>query len=198
MSVISIGQKNRKTEVEVHHLFNGRWSPRSMTGEEMTREELLPLFEAAKWAPSSYNSQPWRFIIAHSKFDRDKFLEFMVDFNKQWAGKAAALILVVSLKNFEHNGAFSSTHSFDTGAAWMSLALEGARRGYVVHGMVGFDFEKARLELKIPEEYHIEAMVAIGKLAKAKDLPKELVEMEKPSLRKPVSEIISWGEFKWK
>lgn len=163
----------------------------------MTKEELMPLFEAARWAPSSFNNQPWRFVVALSKEDKEKFMDFLVDFNKQWCKNAAALVVIISSSVFDYNNQPSVTHSLDTGAAWMSLALEGARRGYVIHGMEGFDYDKVRKVLKIPQKYTIEAMCAIGKLAEPSVLPKEIAEKEKPSTRKPLTEIMSWGEFRW-
>lgn len=197
MSFQSQAKKVRKTVVPISNLFYTRWSPRAMSGI-MTKKELLPLFEAARWAPSSFNGQPWRFVVALSKKDRIKFMDFLVDFNKQWCKNAAALVVIISSNVFEYNGKPARTHTFDTGAAWMSLALEGARRGYVVHGMEGFYYDKVRKVLKIPEKYTIEAMCAIGKLGKTSILPPEMAKIEKPSQRKPLNQILSWGKFKWK
>ena len=108
---------------------------------------------------------------------------------------AAALILVISRETFEHNNKPSVTHSFDAGAAWMSLALEGTYRGYVVHGMQGFDYQKAKELLRIPEPYAVEAMIAIGKPAQKSALSNELQKIEVPSTRKPLQEIIHLGAF---
>lgn len=197
MSLQSQAKKVRKPTVPISPLFYTRWSPRAMSGT-LTKKELLPLFEAARWAPSSFNGQPWRFVVALSKKDRIKFMDFLVDFNKQWCKNAAALVVIISSKIFEHNGKPARTHSLDTGAAWMSLALEGAQRGYVVHGMEGVDYDKVRKVLKIPKKYTIEAMCAIGKLAKSSVLSEEMARREGPSGRKLLSQILSWGKFKWK
>src|SRR3989338_1603434 len=185
MSLQTTAKKERKPEYIINPLLYTRWSPRAMTGEQLTKEEILPLFEAARWAPSSYNNQPWRFIIAIGK-DKEKFMDFLVDFNKQWCQNAAALVVIISSNLFEFNKQPSRTHSFDTGAAWLSLALEGAHRGLVVHGMEGFDYDKVRKALKIPNTYTVEAMCAIGKLAKPTVLPPDIQEKEKPSQRKPL------------
>lgn len=175
--------ENRKTEYPIHPLIQNRWSPRSMTGEEMTDEELMPLFEAARWAPSSFNSQLWKFLYAKRNTPNwDLFYNLLVEFNQFWTKNAAVLVLVISRKNFELNNKPSHTHSYDTGAAWENLALEGTARGYVVHGMEGFDYEKARKVLEIPDEYQIEAMAAIGKRAPKDKLPEEMQKKEVPDL----------------
>ncbi len=189
--------KVRKPEHAVHPLILNRWSPRSMTGEELPEKELMALFDAARWAPSSYNNQPWRFLYAR----RDTkawplFFNLMVEFNQSWTKNAAVLGVVISRKNFEHNEKFAHSHSYDTGAAWMALALEGSYRGYVVHGMEGFDYDKARKDLAIPDDYQVEAMFAIGKRAPVTDLPPELQKREVPSTRKNISEFAFEGKFK--
>ncbi len=197
MKLTAQAKKIRKPTTDISPLFYTRWSPRAMTGESLTREELLPLFEAARWAPSSYNNQPWRFIIATAE-QKEKFMDFLGDFNKQWCKNAAALVVVCSANNFTHNGQPAITHSFDTGAAWMSVALEGARRNLVVHGMQGFEYDKVKQTLQIPNNYTIEAMFAIGKFAKKSILPKEMREKEVPSSRKEVNEFVNWdGKFEW-
>jgi hypothetical protein len=120
----------------------------------------------------------------------------MIDFNKSWTKNASVIGVVISRKTFEHNNKPSVTHSYDAGAAWMSLALEGTRRGYVVHGMEGFDYARARQVLEIPDEYQVEAMFAIGKRAPKEDLPEDLQKKEFPSDRKPLHEVVIEGKFK--
>lgn len=182
-------QEARKPTHTIQPLILNRWSPRSMTGEALTSEELLPLFEAARWAPSSANKQPWRFLYAKRDTPEwDLYYNLLVDFNKEWCKKAAALLVIIS--NNAH-----STHSYDTGAAWMSLALEGSSRGLVVHGIGGFDANQARKTLNIPENYSIEAMAAIGKRAPKGQLPKHLQEREMPSSRKAIEEVATAGKF---
>lgn len=187
----------RTSEYSVHPLILYRWSPRSMTGEEMTEKELMGLFDAARWAPSSYNGQPWRFLYARRNTPSwPLFFNLMVEFNQGWTKNASALVLAISAKNFEKNNKPAHTHSFDTGAAWMALALEGAWKGYVVHGMEGFDYEKARKDLDIPDDYQVEALIAIGKRASKAQLPPELQQREAPSTRKAIGEIAIEGKFK--
>ncbi len=190
-------QKVRKSPHSIHPLILNRWSPRSMTGEEMDDRELMALFEAAHWAPSSYNNQPWRFLYAKRNTPAwQVFFNLMGEFNQSWTKDAAALIVAISHKNFEHNNKPARTHSFDTGAAWMAMALEGANRGYVLHGMEGFDFERAKKDLHVPDDYQVEAMIAIGKRAPITHLPADLQKREAPSTRKSLDEIAIEGKFK--
>ena len=131
--------------------------------------------------------------------EKEILFDFLGDFNKAWCKKASALGVIISANLFDHNKKPSITHSLDTGAAWMSLALEGARRGYVVHGMQGFDYEKVRKGLNIPTTFTVEAMFAIGKFADPSTLPKEMAEKEVPSQRRKVEEFTNFeGKFKWK
>lgn len=187
----------RKSAYNIHPLILNRWSPRAMTGEEIEDKELMALFDAARWAPSSYNNQPWRFLYTkRNTTSWSLFFNLMIEFNQSWTKDAAALAVVISNKLFEHNGKPARTHSFDTGAAWMALALEGAGRGYVVHGMEGFDYEKAKKDLNVPDDYQVEAMIAIGKRAPISHLSSELQKREAPSLRKNPEEIAIEGKFK--
>ena len=186
----------RNPQYKINKIFSKRWSPRAMSGEEITNEELMSLFEAAKWAPSSYNNQSWRFLYAKKNTRYwNIFFNLMGDFNQSWASNAAALVLIISKKTFDFNGEPSRTHSFDTGAAWQNLALQGSLMNLVVHGMEGFDYEKARRESNIPDDYNIEAMAAIGQPGNIENLPKEIQEREVPSGRKKVSEISFEGKF---
>lgn len=168
-----------------------------MSGETISDAELMRLFEAAKWAPSSYNNQPWRFLYAkRGMLQWETFFGLLGEFNQSWCKNAAALIVVCSLKNFAYNGKPSRTHNFDAGAAWMSLALQGSMDGLVVHGMEGFDYDRARTELEIPGDVDIDCMVAVGKPGKKEDLPTALQEKEVPSDRRKLSETVregGWG-----
>ncbi|SEH15675.1 Nitroreductase [Natronorubrum sediminis] len=180
---------------EIDPLFVNRWSPRAMTGETLADDEFLPLFEAARWAPSAYNNQHWRFLYATPDDDEwETFVDLLFEGN-QWATDAGVLVVIVSKTTFDHNDEPAPVHSFDTGAAWQNLALEGARRGLVVHGMAGFDYERAAEELAVPEEYEVEAMAAIGERAPPESLPSDQQEREVPSGRKPLEEIVHRGGF---
>ena len=189
--------KYRKTEYDIDQIFVNRWSPRTMSGEELTDKELMPLFEAARWAPSTYNAQEWRFIYAKRNTKHwDTIFNLLMDPNKVWCKNAAVLLVIISKRTFEFNGKSNPVHSFDCGSAWENLALEGTRRGLVVHGMAGFDYDKAKKDLNVPDDYKVEAMAAIGKLGKIEDLPEPLQKIEFPSDRKKISEIIMEGEFR--
>ena len=189
---------NRRTpEYPIEPIILNRWSPRAMSGESLDDATIMSLFEAARWAPSSYNGQPWRFVYAKRETASwQSFFDLMVPFNQSWAKNAAALVVVCSRATFELNNASSRTHSFDTGAACENMALQGSAMGLVVHGMEGFDYDKAAAVIKLPKEYVAEAMFAIGKPGKISDLPKELQEREMLSDRKPIAEIAFEGLFK--
>ena len=190
------GTQLRIPEHPVDALFPDRWSPRAMSGESIPESELMSLFEAARWAPSSNNNQPWRMLYARRDTPHwPLFLSLLVDANRVWAQHAAALLVFISKTTFDHNGKASVTHSFDTGAAWENLALQGWRKGYVVHGMQGFSYARAKTELNIPDGFAVEAMVAIGKPGKREDLPEDLQKREQPNSRKPLAEIICEGPF---
>lgn len=186
----------RTAEYPIVDLVLNRWSPRAMSGESVSEDELMCLFEAARWAQSSYNAQPWRFVYAHKGTPEwHRFFDWLVPFNKGWADKAAVLIVVLSRKRFERNGKPSRTHSFDAGAACQNLALHGYAQGLVVHGMEGFNYDRAQSELDVPDVYDVEAMFAVGKPGKKQDLSQELQEREEPSDRKPLKEVVFEGLF---
>jgi len=167
-----------------------------MTGEPIDDETLFSLLEAARWAPSSYNAQPWRFIYA--KRDTESFAHFadlLIEFNRNWTAKASLLGVIVARKTFEHNNKPAHTYAFDAGAAWENLALEACSRGLVAHGMEGFDYEKAKKSLHIPDEYVVLAMFAVGKKAAKETLSAELQQKETPSSRKKIGEFAFEGKF---
>ncbi|MRR07388.1 MAG: nitroreductase [Deltaproteobacteria bacterium] len=191
------GSEKRQADNPIAELFLDRWSPRAMSGEPIALEDLMVLFEAARWAPSSFNNQPWRIVYARRDSEHwSLFLSLLVESNRIWANKAAALLVFISKKTFDHNGKPTRTHSFDTGAAWENLALQGTLRGYVVHGMQGFDYDRARTALEIPDEYQVEAMVAVGKPGSPESLPEKLQEIETPNDRRPLAQTICEGPFR--
>jgi nitroreductase len=190
------GSSTRKAGHPIDDIFLDRWSPRAMSGEEIPEADLMTLFEAARWAPSSNNNQPWRILYARRSGEHwPLFFDLLVDANKVWARNAAALLVFISKTTFDHNGKPSVTHSFDTGAAWQNLALQGFMKGYVVHGMQGFDYERARESLNIPDGYRVEAMVAIGRPGDKESLPEELRKREVPNDRRKLEQSVCEGPF---
>lgn len=188
---------NRKPNHPINPLIAGRWSARAMTGEPLSNSEIASLFEAARWAPSAYNNQPWRFLFAKQNTPHwDLFFNLLVPFNQQWCAKASVLGISLARKTFFHNNKPSRTHAYDTGAAWALLSIEGASRNLIVHGMEGFDYAKARLTLHIPDEYEVLAMFAIGKPGPKENLPPEIQAKEMPSPRRPIEEFAFEGIFR--
>lgn len=190
------GSEIRKADHPIESLLLDRWSPRAMSGEALAPNELLRLFEAARWAPSSFNAQQWRALYARRDTAHwSTFLGLLVEGNKAWAQHAAALVVFISRATFDYNGEESVTHSYDCGAAWENFALQGFRQGLVVHGMEGFDYERAKIELQIPDGFRVEAMAAVGKPGAKEILPEKLRAKESPNERRPLRESICEGPF---
>jgi nitroreductase len=190
----------RIADYPIDPMFLERWSPRAFNGEPINTEDLLTMLEAARWAASSFNSQPWRFVYAR----RDThhwagFLDLLVPNNQRWARDAAALVMVLS----HHTGMNPRTgaeiplptHSFDAGIASGFFALQASRMGWFVHGMAGFDHERARNVLKVPSDYTFEAAFAVGRRSSPSKLPESLQAREHPSDRLPLKEIVFEGRF---
>ncbi len=190
------GSEERKADYEIENFILDRWSPRAMNGGPLSTAELCRLFEAARWAPSSYNAQPWRALYARRETEQwDTFFGLLVEGNQAWTKDAAALVLFISEKNFGHNGKPNTTHSYDCGSAWENFALQGFSQGLVVHGMVGFDAARARTELQIPDGFDVEAMAAVGWPGDRESLSEKMQKAESPNERRPVSESIREGAF---
>ncbi len=185
-----------KTNHPIHPLIANRWSARAMSGEAVTQQELASLFEAARFAPSSYNGQPWSFLYAKKGTPHwDLFFNLLVPFNQQWCANASVLGVSLARKTFAHNNKPCRTHAYDTGAAWALLSIEGCHLGLVVHGMEGFDYDRARKELSVPDGYEILAMFAVGRPGPKEVLSQELQAKEMPGLRKPIEEFAFEGIF---
>ena len=182
---------------KVDERFLSRWSPRAMQPHApLSYDDLEPLFEAARWALSSYNAQPWRFLYATADEPMfETYLDLLAAPNRRWAEHAGALVLVISRSQFEHNDKESITHSFDAGAAWMSFALQASSMGLVTHGMQGFDYDAARTVLEIPSEFQVQAMIAVGRPGDPDQLTGEFREREMPSDRKALEDIVMHGRY---
>lgn len=185
----------RTADHPIERIFLERWSPRAFNGAPMDDATLMSIFEAARWAPSSYNSQPWRFIYAKRDTPAwDRIFNLLVAFNQSWAKDAAVLIVAVSKVMMAPRGTEmpSHSHSFDAGAGWQSLALQATALGWHAHAMVGFDMPRAAAELHVPEGYRIEAAIAIGK---RRVLPEGAEGTEAPNGRNPVGSFAFEGSF---
>ena len=190
----------RKPDYPIHEMFLNRWSPRAFKGEPITQEELLTMLEAARWAASSYNSQPWRFIFAlRDTAAWERFLNLLVPFNQSWAKESSALVFLVSNSTMRSprsgNEVPSPTHSFDAGTASGYFALQASLMGWYMHGMVGFDANRAFDDLSIPKGHKVEAVYAVGRKADPAGLPEELRARELPSDRRSLEELAFEGGF---
>ena len=189
----------RKPDHPVADEFISRWSPRSFTGAPLTNAQMMSLLEAARWAPSASNQQPWRLVWALRGEDGFAAIHSaLASGNQLWAGNAAALIVVASkdtVTNRDGEDVPNRTSGFDTGAAWMSLALQAQTMGLAAHAMGGFDKDKLSAAIALPEGHTLHCVVAVGEQGSADVLPEDLRAREKPSGRKAVAEIAVHGRF---
>ena len=190
----------RNSEHPVEPLFLERWSPRAFDGTRVEKAALNSMFEAAHWAPSAFNAQPWRFIYAlRGDSAWERLLGLLMPFNINWAQNAGALVFICSdtliVMKAGQPPQPSHSHSFDAGAAWAFMALQAMRLGYHAHGMTGVDFERARSELKLPAQFRLEAAIAVGRRGNKSSLPESLQAREAPSDRKPINSLIYHGHF---
>lgn len=188
----------RQTDTRLDSLFLHRWSPRAFDASAMPTEDLRAILDAGRWAPSSYNYQPWRFLYAlrDDRANWPRYLDLLIPFNAMWAREASVLVVIVSETTMGSPDKPSHTHSFDAGAAWAAMALQSHLLGYHAHAMIGIDIERARSELAIPDGFRIEAAVAIGRKADPAVLPEKLREREAPSDRMPLADIAYVGNFR--
>ena len=183
----------RTTEYDINDIFLKRFSSLAMSGETISREELLTLLEAGHWAPSAYNAQPWRFAYAlKGTMDFDLFLSFIKESNQVWCKMAGALIILLSKKTM--NEKVNPLNIFDAGSAWENIALQGADMDLVIHGMAGYNKDILRKELNIGDDYEIDLMIAVGKKGKVEDLPEALQARENPSDRNKLVEMVFEGK----
>lgn len=190
----------RRPDHDIEPVFVERWSPRAFTGEPIPDAILARCFEAARWAPSGFNLQPWRFLYARRGTPSwEGFVSLLGAWNRGWAGNAAALLVVLSDSIVSKNGTeqAATSHSFDTGAAWSNFAHQAHLLGWYTHAIGGFDRDAARELLEIPARFAIEAMVAIGRLAPPETLPPDLAAREVRSGRRPMHETIAEGRFRF-
>ena len=188
----------RLADHPIDPIFLNRHSPRAFTEATLIEADLLALLEAARWAPSASNNQPWRFAYGlRGDAGFAKIADTLVPFNRAWAEKASALVVIASKSTVEKDGVANPNPwaAFDAGAAWMSLALQAYLKGLFAHAMGGFDKAKATDLLGVPADYTLHAVVAIGTQGAADTLPEGLRAREVHSPRHPLSEIAKHGSF---
>jgi nitroreductase len=188
------------TETSIHELIAGRWSPRAYSSKAVSREHLHAVLEAARWAPSSYNMQPWRFMVFDRHTDSgayDKAFATLVPFNQGWNAPVPVLITALA-QTLNAKGEPNRCAPYDTGAASMSLVLQAHALGLAAHQMSGFDVNAFRETFKVPDDVEVIAMIALGHYGDAAALDDALRERESaPRARRPLSEIAfagAWGK----
>jgi nitroreductase len=185
----------------VDELFRLRWSPRSFSSQPVPDEILEAILDAGRWAASSFNEQPWRFIVFTRQEPHafDAFVSCLVPFNRQWAASAPVLILTVARRNFSHNETPNRHALHDAGAALAYMMLQSTASGLQAHAMAGFDQDKAREVAGIPSEFEVGAAVAIGYVDAPGKLPDQMKQQElAPRKRKPLAELAfkgRWGQL---
>lgn len=191
-------EKPAKMDIPIHDLLARRWSPRAFDAQPVDADLLRTLFEAARWAPSSNNEQPWRFIVAskNHEVDWNRLFNCLAEGNQKWAVRAPVLMLSVASMHFADDGK-PNRHAFhDMGLATENLVLQATASGLVAHQMAGFDVEKARVDLRIPAGYEPVAMIAIGYPGNPDILPERLRERElRPRSRRPIGEWTFGGQW---
>lgn len=187
----------RTTDTQLNPLFLDRWSPRAFDASDMPQADLDTILDAARFAPSAMNYQPWRFLYARrGDGNWARFISFLMDGNQVWAKDASVLLYILSEKHLNGPEKPSHTHSFDAGSAWGMLAIQATMLGYHTHGMAGVHFQKACEGLGVPEHFRMEAAVAIGRMGDPANLSEALRAREIPSDRKPRDEIAYPGDFR--
>jgi nitroreductase len=193
-------EKPAETQYPIHELLRRRWSPRDFSDRKVEPDTLRSLLEAARWAPSSYNEQPWSFIVAtkEDQVEYGRLLSCLVEGNIQWAQRAPVLMVSVARLSFEENGK-ANRHAFhDVGQAVANLTVQATALGLMVHQMAGFYPEKVRELYGIPDEYEPAAGIALGYPGDPNSLPEGLRKRElTPRERKPLTELVftvRWGQ----
>ena len=191
-------QKPAITQAPIHDIIANRWSPRAYDANKaLSQKQIISLLEAARWAPSCFGDQPWRFVVWDKNQDEtawEKAYDCIVPGNKTWAKDAPVLILICADTLFSHNQKPNRWANYDTGAAAVSLCLQATSMGLVTHQMGGFDGEKTHAAFGIPEQIEMMSMLAVGYAADADTLSDELKERElAPRKRRPLGELFYDG-----
>jgi nitroreductase len=185
-------------EIPVHDLIKERRSPLAYSERSVGREELRSLLEAARWAASSYNQQPWHFIVATKEDPREyeRLLGCIVPANALWAASAPVLMLSVAKLTYDSNGAPNRHALYDVGQATANLAIQATALGLALHQMGGFNMERARAEFQIPEGYEPVAAIAVGYPGDPASLPESLrARASAPRTRRELGEFVFTGRW---
>jgi nitroreductase len=196
--IIMSSENLRQAHYTTEPVFVSRWSSRSLTGEPIPDDVLLSSFEAARWAPSGGNAQPWRFIYAKKDSPHwTRLYSLLNERNQLWAANASALVLVLSRKTRDTPDGRRPlrSHSFDAGAAWSNFAHQASLLGWTTRAIGGFHYEQTRNTLEIPDDYELEIFIAVGKAGEGATLPDDVRKNDRPSSRLPVAHLVANGLF---
>ncbi|MCQ8128728.1 nitroreductase family protein [Methylomonas rivi] len=188
------------SSVPIHDILQNRWSPRSFDADKsIDPQTLTALLEAARWAPSCFNDQPWRFLVCNKTTHLsawEKLLSTLGEKNQLWARNAPVLILSMAMHEFGHNGKPNRWSMYDAGAASVSLCLQATAMGLATHQMGGFDAAQCKQSFDLPDACNPMSVIAVGHRAAAELLPDDLRETElKARSRKPLNECFYFGSF---
>jgi nitroreductase len=190
------------TQVPINSTIANRWSGRAYdAARAVSRDDVIALLEAARWAPSCYGDQPWRFMIWNKQEDAAGWqhaFDTLSPGNQAWVKDAPLLVLVAADSLFKHNGQPNRWSQYDTGAAALNLCLQAASAGMMAHQMGGFDADKLRAAFAVPQQFSLMAMVSVGYPAEISTLSGEVLERETaPRTRRPLGELFfsgAWGK----
>lgn len=191
----------RRADHAIHDVFLERWSPRSFDGSSLGKTDVMRLLEAARWAPSAFNSQPWRFLYSlRDDAHWGRFLNILLPANREWAARSSAIVFVLSdgYRRDESGAVIEPAYSssFDTGAAWGQMALQAVHVGLHTHAIAGLDYEAAQRDLAVPDGMKVEIAVAVGRICSGQGMLSEaLQEREMPSDRRKLASLAFAGPF---
>ncbi len=190
-------KKQVNTKISIHPLIKNRWSPRAFDNKAVEEEKIINIIESARWAPSAYNEQPWRFIIGKSGDENYlKIFDSLVEWNQKWVKNVPLLILNITKKKFSHNNKINATALYDLGQSVAFMVLEAENQGLACHQMSGFDHEKIIVTFEIPEDFEPVSITAIGYQGDISTLPEDFISLEKADRkRKPARELLFNSSF---
>jgi nitroreductase len=187
---------HRRADYNIDPIFINRWSPRAFDPTPIGEDILMSIFEAARWSMSCFNEQPWLFLYATERDDRELYRSILSESNKRWTGNAPVIGFIFAKRRFDINNKENHWAEFDCGAAWMALTLQARMMGLYTHGMAGFDREKVYEITGVPgDDYQVIAAFVLGAYGDKQSLPDDKKKTERPNDRKPVNEMIRKGNY---